>query len=69
MRDFTLAMVRRRGEPEPEQLQRLFAAGHSQKNVPGVVLGLSRKAMSNCTNHVARAPVDEPFKQYAWNLK
>lgn len=69
LRDFTLAMVRQRGELEPKQLQDFYAAGYTQQNVLEVILGLSQKVMSNYTNHIAQTPIDEPFKQFAWTKK
>ncbi len=69
LRDFTLAMVRQRGELEPKQVQDFYAAGYSQQNVLEVILGLSQKVMSNYTNHIAQTPVDEAFKQFAWTKK
>ncbi len=66
LRDFTLAMVRQRGELEPKQVQDFYAAGYTQQNVLEVILGLSQKVMSNYTNHIAQTPIDEPFKQFAW---
>ncbi|KFX68315.1 carboxymuconolactone decarboxylase [Pseudomonas taeanensis MS-3] len=69
LRDFTLAMVRQRGELEPKQVQDFYAAGYSQQNVLEVILGLSQKVMSNYTNHIAQTPIDEAFKQFAWTKK
>lgn len=69
LRDFTLAMVRQRGELEAQQLQDFYAAGYSQQNVLEVILGLSQKVMSNYTNHIAKTPIDQAFKAFAWNKK
>jgi alkylhydroperoxidase family enzyme len=69
LRDFTLAMVRQRGELEPKQLQDFYAAGYTQQNVLEVILGMGQKVMSNYTNHIAQTPVDEAFKQFAWDKK
>lgn len=69
LRDFTLAMVRQRGELEAQQLQDFYAAGYSQQNVLEVILGLSQKVMSNYTNHIAKTPIDQAFKAFTWNKK
>jgi alkylhydroperoxidase family enzyme len=69
LRDFTLAMVRQRGELEAAQLDAFYAAGYSQKNVLEVILGLSQKVMSNYTNHLAQTPVDQAFQAFAWEKK
>ncbi len=66
LRDFTLAMLRQRGELTPAQLEAFYAAGYTQQNVLEVILGLSQKVMSNYTNHIAQTPVDQPFKRFAW---
>ncbi|WP_415754576.1 carboxymuconolactone decarboxylase family protein [Pseudomonas leptonychotis] len=69
LRDFTLAMVRQRGELEAKQLDAFYAAGYTQRNVLEVILGLSQKVMSNYTNHIAQTPVDKVFEVYAWAKK
>jgi alkylhydroperoxidase family enzyme len=66
LRDFTLAMVRQRGELEAQQLDAFYTAGYTQRNVLEVILGLSQKVMSNYTNHIAQTPVDKVFEGYAW---
>ena len=69
LRDFTLAMVRQRGELEAAQLDAFYAAGYSQQNVLEVILGLSQKVMSNYTHHIAQTPVDQAFQVFAWEKK
>ncbi|WP_054112868.1 carboxymuconolactone decarboxylase family protein [Marinagarivorans algicola] len=69
LRDFTLAMVRQRGELNAQQTQNFYDAGYSQQNVLEIILGLSQKVMSNYTNHVAQTPVDEAFAPFAWEKK
>jgi alkylhydroperoxidase family enzyme len=69
LRDFTLAMVRQRGELKAAQLDAFYAAGYSQQNVLEVILGLSQKVMSNYTNHIAQTPVDQAFQVFAWEKK
>lgn len=66
LHDFTLAMVRQRGEVTEEQLNAFFAAGYGQQQVLEVILGLSQKVISNYVNHVAKTPVDPMFEQFAW---
>ena len=66
LRDFTLAMVRQRGDVEAKQLEAFYATGYTQQNVLEVILGLSQKVMSNYTNHIAQTPVDQAFKAFAW---
>lgn len=69
LRNFTLSMVRDRGNVADEDMQAFLDAGYSQKHVLDVILGVAQKVMSNYTNHVAQTPVDEPFKKFAWDPK
>lgn len=69
LHDFTLAMVRERGNVSDEQMEAFFAAGYGQKQVMEVILGLSQKVISNYVNHVAKTPVDPLFEKFAWSKK
>ncbi len=69
LHDFTLAMVRERGNVSNEQISAFFAAGYGQQQVMEVVLGLSQKVLSNYVNHVAKTPVEPMFEQFAWTKK
>jgi alkylhydroperoxidase family enzyme len=66
LHNFTLAMVRERGNVSTEQLNAFFAAGYGQKQVLEVILGLSQKVISNYVNHVAHTPVDAMFEPFSW---
>jgi alkylhydroperoxidase family enzyme len=66
LHDFTLIMVRERGNPTDAQLEAFYAAGYSPKQVLEIILGLSQKVISNYVNHVAKTPVDDMFKPFAW---
>lgn len=66
LRTFTLAVVRKRGYVDSEDLNAFYDAGYGQRQVLEVILGLSQKVMSNYVNHIAETPVDEPFRQFAW---
>jgi len=69
LHDFTLIMVRQRGNATDAQLEAFYAAGYAQKQVLEIVLGLSQKVISNYVNHVAKTPVDDMFKPFAWTKK
>ncbi|MCK8083668.1 carboxymuconolactone decarboxylase family protein [Vibrio sp. 1CM24A] len=69
LKDFTLQIVRQRGNVTEEQMEAFFAAGYTQQNVLEIILGLSQKVISNYTNHVAKTPVDAMFQQFAWEKK
>lgn len=66
LREFTLAMVRKRGAVSHEELDAFFAAGYQQRHVLEVLLGLSQKVISNYTNRIAETPIDAGFKKYTW---
>ncbi len=69
LHDFTLIMVRQRGNATDAQLEAFYAAGYAPKQVLEIVLGLSQKVISNYVNHVAKTPVDDMFKPFAWTKK
>lgn len=67
LRDFTLAVVRGRGNVDNNAVQAFLKAGFTQRHILEVVLGTAQKVMSNYTNHLADTPVDEPFKKFEWH--
>jgi alkylhydroperoxidase family enzyme len=66
LHDFTLSMVRERGNVPTAAMDAFFAAGYGQQQVLEVILGLSQKVISNYVNHVAQTPVDPMFESFAW---
>lgn len=66
LRDFTLALVRERGNLDDATVQAFLEAGFTKRNILEVILGYSQKIMSNYTNHIADTPVDKPFQKFAW---
>jgi len=66
LQDTTLSIVRNRGHISEAELATFYAAGYGQQQVLEIILGLSQKVISNYTNHVAKTPVDEIFKKFAW---
>ena len=64
LHDFTLAMVRERGNVSDEKMAAFIAAGYGQKQILEVILGLSQKVISNYVNHVAKTEVDPMFKEF-----
>ncbi|MDA7747345.1 carboxymuconolactone decarboxylase family protein [Psychromonas sp.] len=66
LHDFTLSMVRNRGNVSEEDLSAFFAEGYGQQQVLEIILGLSQKVISNYVNHVAHTPVDPMFESFAW---
>ena len=39
--------------------------GYNQQHVLEIILGISHKVISNYVNHLAKTPLDEPFKKFA----
>lgn len=66
LHDFTIAVVRGRGNVSAEQMDAFFAAGYAQKQVLEIILGLSQKVISNYVNHMAETKVDPMFEDFTW---
>ncbi|HDZ74611.1 MAG TPA: carboxymuconolactone decarboxylase family protein [Aurantimonas coralicida] len=66
LRDFTLSVVRDRGNVDDSKVQAFLDAGFTKRNILEVILGYSQKVMSNYTNHLADTPVDKPMQKFAW---
>lgn len=64
LRETTLAMTKNRGVISDEQIDAFFAVGYAQQQLLEIVVGLSQKVMSNYTNHLAKTPIDTPFKAF-----
>lgn len=67
LRDFTRAMVEKRGDVTQEDLRQFQEAGFEQDQVLEVILGVAMKTLSNYTNHIAKTPVDEAFEAQQWS--
>jgi alkylhydroperoxidase family enzyme len=67
LRDFTLAVVRGRGNVDDSAVQAFLDAGFTKRQILEVILGTAQKVMSNYTNHLADTPVDKPFKEFEWH--
>ena len=66
LRQFTLKVVRQRGQVSEADTQTFLAAGYTRRNILDVILGVAQKTLSNYTNHFADTPVDEAFAGEAW---
>ena len=60
--NFTRTMVKERGHPSNDDLQKFFDAGFSEAQVQDVIVGIGMKTLSNYNNHIAETPVDDQFK-------
>jgi alkylhydroperoxidase family enzyme len=67
LRDFTLAVVRGRGNVDDSAVAAFLEAGFTKRQILEVVLGTAQKVMSNYTNHLAETPIDKPFQKFEWH--
>ncbi|MCW2309838.1 carboxymuconolactone decarboxylase family protein [Rhodobium gokarnense] len=67
LRTFTLKVMHQHGNLSDSDFEAFFAAGFTKRQVLEVILGYAQKVMSNYTNHVAKTPVDRPFRKFAWS--
>ncbi|MEN2750320.1 carboxymuconolactone decarboxylase family protein [Psychrobacter sp. FBL11] len=66
LRNFTLSVVRDRGNVNDDAVQAFLNAGFTKRQVLEVILAAAQKVMSNYTNHLANTPIDKPFQKFAW---
>ncbi len=66
LRNFTTAVVDKRGWVSAEEVDAFIDAGFTQAQVVEVVLGVTFKTLSNYTNHIADTPLDDAFAGAAW---
>ncbi|MGY0217437.1 carboxymuconolactone decarboxylase family protein [Endozoicomonadaceae bacterium StTr2] len=69
LREFTLSVVRNRGQVADKEIDAFLEAGYSKQQVLEVVLGVAQKVMSNYVNHLADTPVDPAFQPFEWQKK
>ena len=67
LRDFTRAVVEKRGRVAEEEVKAFLAAGFTKAQVLEVILAVAFKLISNYTNQVADIPLDEAFQAYCWD--
>ncbi len=65
---FAQAVVRDRGRPSSDEVDRFLAAGYTRENILEVVLIVSMKTLSNYVNHIAETPLDQQFAPFAWSV-
>lgn len=66
LRTLVLSILRHRGWVPEEDLQRVVAAGYTQRHVLDVLTIVALKTLSNYTNHIAHTPLDPQFAPQAW---
>ncbi|MEM6678486.1 MAG: carboxymuconolactone decarboxylase family protein [Pseudomonadota bacterium] len=67
LRQFTLAVLRARGQVTAGDVEAFQAAGYGERHALEIVLVLAQKVMSNYVNHLFETPVDAPFQKFAWD--
>lgn len=66
LRNFALAVVRKRGWVDEADQQAFADAGYSRRQALDVIAAVSFKTLTNYVNHLADPPVDEAFQPQAW---
>lgn len=66
LRIFTNQVLDTAGGVDDAQLAAFLAAGFDHRAALDVVLGIGTYTLSTFANRLTRAPLDEPFEQYAW---
>ncbi len=66
LRDFTLAVLRKRGKVGDATVQAFLDAGYTKRQIFEVVMCLAQKVMSNYINHLTGPPIDKEFAAYLW---
>ncbi len=66
LRQFTNAVVEKRGILSEEDKEAFLSAGYSRRTILDVILGVSMKTLSNYTNHIAETPLDAAFERARW---
>ena len=69
LRDFTVAVVEKRGRVGEEELDAFLAAGFTKAQVLEVIIAAAFKLISNYTNHIADIPLDDLFQPLIWSDK
>lgn len=64
---FARAVVVKRGQLDPAEMDRFLSAGYSPAQMQEVILGLCLKTFSNLTSKLLGLALDEPFVPHAWN--
>jgi uncharacterized peroxidase-related enzyme len=64
--EFTLAMMHKRGQPSPEDVQPFHAAGYSDTHILSIILAIGMKTLSNYTNHIFHTELDSMMASRAW---
>ena len=67
LRDFTTAVVEKRGAVDDDEVRAFLDAGFTKAQVLEVIIGVAFKTISNYTNHIAHIPLDDAFQPFRWD--
>jgi alkylhydroperoxidase family enzyme len=66
LRLYTQRLLEHQGHLSQAEIQDFVLAGYKERQALEVLVGLACKLLSNYTNALARTPLDEPIKSFAW---
>ena len=66
LRDFTVAVIEKRGWVSEIDIDEFLAAGFTRAQVLEVILAVGLKTISNYINHVVDTPIDDAFAPREW---
>ena len=64
LRDFTKAVIDKRGKVSKDDISAFLDAGFTKPQILEVIVASAFKLISNYTNHIADIPLDEPFQAF-----
>ena len=65
LRKFTRSMVEQRGHVSNDELAALLQAGFDRAHILEIILGVTLKTLTNYTNHLIKAEINEQFAAFA----
>ncbi|MBT3548744.1 MAG: carboxymuconolactone decarboxylase family protein [Gammaproteobacteria bacterium] len=67
LRKFAKIINETRGWPTKSDVDEFLAAGYNNEVILDIIVGTSIKVLSNYTNHVSNAKIDDVFEANAWS--
>lgn len=69
LREFSRALVKKRGHVSSEDLQQMLAAGYSKAQALEVILGAAVSILPNFAHQLTGCPIDEPFRPQSRDVR
>ncbi len=66
LRQFTLAVVEKKGWATKEDIQKFLSSGYTKAQILEVIVGVTQKTLSNYVSHIVQTPLDAAFEQNKW---